>query len=491
MKINNILIATMLFLTIGLAGCEKDNYEMIRELPTSQLLLTNSPSFDTTSIPKINNVIEQYSYLIASCMENSSFRSLIKEKAMERFDGDYDVLATTLHESYLPNGIKVIELLSSKYDSLFRINGEMTGNDFIQYAVLSVPNLQISVPLYCEEWNTLDFIPNVIPLPCDFRDSCDEILSYNSNLLPSAVSTRTKPEVPYVVVGMSERVDMNGNLKYVNQTSSYSHYQFPTDSTPASPDYPAMLTLNQGPAHQLILQWSDVANENGYLVYRKHMSGGFYPIDTLGANENMFMDTGLVGGDQYWYTVRSFNGGGLSPYSPIKTTWASNRNDNQSLVIKRIKFTSNELNDVESWVKGSPEIRIVLAHGTVDGTHANKMHNAVYEPSHRSDIEDCWWNCGILLSASWNLSSSGSCLTIFFAEDDVINITKYTLTTNYEDKLMTFNDTTSTTTNQGLGTIKFGGTFEFLSNDGSGQTEMKFWDATKTYQIGGITFEIE
>jgi len=162
-----------------------------------------------------------------------------------------------------------------------------------------------------------------------------------------------------------------------------------------------------------------------------------------------------------------------------------------SLVIERIIFTSNELNDVETWVKGSPEIRIVLAHGTVDGTHANKMHNAVYEPSHRSDIEDCWWNCGIQLSASWNLSSSGSCLTIFFAEDDVINITKYTLTTNYEDKLMTFNDTTSTTTNQGLGTIKFGGTFEFLSNDGSGQTEMKFWDATKTYQIGGITFEIE
>lgn len=56
---------------------------------------------------------------------------------------------------------------------------------------------------------------------------------------------------------------------------------------------------------------------------------------------------------------------------------------------------------------------------------------------------------------------------------------------------MTFNDTTSTTTNQGLGTLKFGGTFEFLSNDESGQTEMKFWDATKTYQIGGITFEIE
>jgi len=98
---------------------------------------------------------------------------------------------------------------------------------------------------------------------------------------------------------------------------------------------------------------------------------------------------------------------------------------------------------------------------------------------------------GILLSASWNLSSSGSCLKIFFTEDDVINITKYTLTTNYEDKLMTFNDTTSTTTNQGLGTLKFGGTFEFLSNDESGQTEMKFWDATKTYQIGGITFEIE
>lgn len=97
-----------------------------------------------------------------------------------------------------------------------------------------------------------------------------------------------------------------------------------------------------------------------------------------------------------------------------------------SLVIERIKFTSNELNDVETWVKGNPEVRIVLAHSTVDGTHANKMHNAVYEPSHRSDIEDCWWNCGILLSASWNLSSSGSCLKIFFAEDDVINITKYT-----------------------------------------------------------------
>ena len=159
--------------------------------------------------------------------------------------------------------------------------------------------------------------------------------------------------------------------------------------------------------------------------------------------------------------------------------------------IKRIKYTSDALYSVESWLKGSPEIRIVLAHGTDNGTSANKMYNAVSEPSHRCDIENRWWDCNIQLSSGWRTDQAGTCLAIYFAEDDCFNLKKFSITTNYEDKLVNYNDTTNTTTNQGLGTIKFGGTFEFESDDPSGQTEIHFWDPSTTYQIGGITFELE
>ena len=426
-------------------------------------------------------------------MVNRSFRSLIKENAMLMFDGDYDVLAVTLHDMILTGGEEetVEQLLVKEYEALPDKYNGMSGNEFLQYALLAVPNLQISVPVNCDDWNTQIYIPNVIPLPCNFNDTANNIISYDCNLVSSTVSTRVLPTVPYVVVGMSERVDMNCNLKYINQSSNYVPYQFSQGQETTSPDYPASLTVSQGGVRELVLQWSDVSNENGYILYRKHLSGGFHPIDTLGANENVYTDSCLIGGDQYWYTVRSYNSGGLSPYSPIKTTWASNRRDNQPLSIKRIKYTSDALYSVESWLKGSPEIRIVLAHGTDNGTSANKMYNAVSEPSHRCDIENRWWDCNIQLSSGWRTDQAGTCLAIYFAEDDCFNLKKFSITTNYEDKLVNYNDTTNTTTNQGLGTIKFGGTFEFESDDPSGQTEIHFWDPSTTYQIGGITFELE
>jgi hypothetical protein len=85
----------------------------------------------------------------------------------------------------------------------------------------------------------------------------------------------------------------------------------------SAPPAPSLLNSNPISNTQVNLNWSDNStNETGFKIERKTTTGGTYSeISQVGANVSTYNNTGLSGGTQYCYRVRSYNGAGNSAYS--------------------------------------------------------------------------------------------------------------------------------------------------------------------------------
>lgn len=84
------------------------------------------------------------------------------------------------------------------------------------------------------------------------------------------------------------------------------------------PGTPSDLTAFTVSSTEVGLTWTDTAtDETGFKVERSLDGTVFSQIATVIADSTNYDDTGLSGGTQYWYRVRSYNGVGDSPYSNI------------------------------------------------------------------------------------------------------------------------------------------------------------------------------
>jgi len=87
---------------------------------------------------------------------------------------------------------------------------------------------------------------------------------------------------------------------------------------PASvPDNPSLLEAEASSASRIDLSWTDNAsNESGFKIERAVTSGGPYThLETIGANEESYIDAGLSEVTTYYYQVLAFNAAGESGYS--------------------------------------------------------------------------------------------------------------------------------------------------------------------------------
>ena len=87
------------------------------------------------------------------------------------------------------------------------------------------------------------------------------------------------------------------------------------DDGAAPPMAPGNLIANATSSSTIALAWKDNASdEAGFQVERKS-SGEFALLATVGANVNVYHDSGLLAGTAYVYRVRAFNASGNSLYS--------------------------------------------------------------------------------------------------------------------------------------------------------------------------------
>ncbi|MBR1513146.1 MAG: fibronectin type III domain-containing protein [Bacteroidales bacterium] len=476
MKTQHISWFVIIMTTFLLLACCKKEEERINK--------TNFTTTDNKSLlSEVNDYIELYALGIAISLCDEEFRSIIKEEAQKKFDGDYDILATSLQKRKLENkGVLVGEFLLENLEK----NGIKIEDDYLDEVASLIPNLQVSIPIKCDEWDEVNFIPPVVPVPVDFDDiNNDFIDGYDRLGNQYTFSLKEDPDIPIIVVSVSERIDENGKFRWeeeepVTLLSSFDSLSITSRDIPVNP---SSLTLHHGAANEIILEWPDVIGENGYKIYRKVDAGDFSLRATVSANNNGYIDKYLSYGKRYWYKIKSYNNDGESAFSPISTTIASARTDGQNLSISRMMFnTTSDLNQVESWIRGVPELRVRVIRGLANSSTAEYVYrSSIISPPSRDAIVGQWWN-NLINITNWYTDVLGSILVFDWEEEDNTLLSSITLTAKYENKT--------------TGTFDFGGTLTFnVSNNGPvGFTSVYYWDnpyVTNEYSINGFKWSFK
>jgi hypothetical protein len=455
-----------------LVACSKD--ESIQQSSTQTDAAVDS------GIEFKNKMLNDYAMVLAKAVEQKEFRTLIRNRATQKFDGDFDVLVGSLEKELLTDSeCSVKELMSKlqKTDPLLRSIGEPSPENDLNRITTVIPNVQVSVPIHCEEWDPETFVPLVAVLPYDYKEEPgNKITAYDSKGKAYQLNADEEPSFPVLVVGRSERVDEQGKM----DTAGYC-LTIPAlpklRSMNLLPEYPDNLLLTHGSAKSLLLEWTDIANETGYEVWR--MTGTtFQKVVQMNANDNNYVDVNLTPNQKYWYKVRAIMASGYSSWSPIMATTASNRSDNEWLKIKRMKFSSSALKAVEGWISGAPEIRLRVVQGS-EGGATNVFTSGILEPNNRSDINDTWWNREVTIFA-WSTNVYGTVLTFDWREEDWLESVDFPLTGSYEDK-------------KSGGTVKVGGSILIKNDPGGdviGNTSVMWWqEKSQIYDLSGFQWQ--
>lgn len=466
-----ILIATVSI--VLLASCTNDDLDV-----------TPIQNAEKYSVEQKTELISSYAQMLAAAIGDPEVRKIIKSEAQLKFDGDYDILTETLHNIELKeNQSTVKNLLASSCVMTRASEGGFTGDldALIKEIQTQFPNLQVSIPVHCDEWDTENYIPLVAFLPYDYDDQvATEIEAFDTNGNSYILSLEEDPKQPVIVVSISERVDRNGNFK--GGEASYVNFEdVEIVTTRTIPSTPSDINLFHAGAETLELEWTDTSNETGYVVYRKPEGGStYYVIANLPANQNYYIDTNVVAGVKYSYRVRAINDDGESGYSTTITTIASARNDGEPLKIKRMYFTKSALKAVEKWASGAPEIRLRVVYGDKDSA-TTVFTSGILEPTKRGDINGSWWNKSVDIT-NWCTNVIGTVLTFDWREEDWDDDVTFTIQASYEQKGKNWS-------------IQAGGSVTFSGDEGGdviGNKLVHYWDeANKTYDISGFKWEFE
>jgi hypothetical protein len=470
MRMKNLKSIFLMSAVLLLAACSKE--ESILQEPVAPVSVAADPD-----VAYKNKLLNDYAVVLARAVQHKELRTVIHDRAMLKFDGDFDVLVNRLESEHLPQS-SVRELMRSmQTDPRLRSVGiENPDSDFLAISAI-IPNVQVSVPVHCEEWDPALFVPLVAVLPWDYKEKPGQVITaYDSEGNAHQLSADEEPGFPVLVVGRSERVNDKGQMDTAGYQMSISA-QHVSRSPYLLPEYPEKLLLTHGTSRSLLLEWTDVADDMGYEVWR--MTGTvFVKVAQLTTNDNSYVDANLTANQKYWYKVRAIKADGFSSWSPVMATTASSRSDNEWLKIKRMKFTSSALKAVESWICGAPEIRLRVVQGS-EGGATNVYTSGILEPSHRGDICDQWWNHEVTIFA-WSTSVYGTVLTFDWREEDWLESVDFPLTGSYEDK-------------QSGGTVKVGGSIYIKNDPGGdviGNTSVMWWqEKAQIYDLSGFQWQ--
>ncbi|MBC8045773.1 MAG: hypothetical protein H7Y00_03170 [Fimbriimonadaceae bacterium] len=183
-----------------LSACNKNEMDEIASSTEQQLSETDSKT--------INESLDNAAYIVAMSLKDEDVRAFIKKEASKQFDGDYDILYQSA---------KTITINGRSLENIFSGNmqGRFSDADVFENIILNVPNFQISVPVHCEEWDSENYIPLVAIAETNVDErSLATIKAYDSDGNIHWIDAQAEPDMPLIAVGISERVDENGVLKY-------------------------------------------------------------------------------------------------------------------------------------------------------------------------------------------------------------------------------------------------------------------------------------
>ncbi len=201
-------------------ACQKSD-ESIDQNVDESITLKSSDKLEKEEYDKN---VRKIAKALSKSLKNKDLRKLIKEEALLKMDGDYDVMWKDLKnkkvsfeaEEYILNEV-IIENIDDETKTKKQKKDEL--DDFEK----KYKKLQIAVPIFCEQWDVDNYTPLVAYLPSDYSENWTEIEAFDSQGKSHLINTQTEPEFPVIVIGKNERSDENGNVlpDYLNLSLKY------------------------------------------------------------------------------------------------------------------------------------------------------------------------------------------------------------------------------------------------------------------------------
>ncbi|CAN5861785.1 hypothetical protein BH24BAC1_BH24BAC1_33670 [soil metagenome] len=181
------------------AGCKKD----FEEVSPVEKHVTNDP----VASRQTDDHLEFFAKTLAKSLSNVQVRRSIKKEALKQFDGDYDILYSQFQNQILPeSGITVEQALGAGAAD----NGDVTNKvSEIRRAAKEFPKLNIAVPVLIDKWDVENYVPLVaVVLPSHDVEKTGIVKAYDNKGQVFWLDSKL-PEMPVVVVGLNERVEIN------------------------------------------------------------------------------------------------------------------------------------------------------------------------------------------------------------------------------------------------------------------------------------------
>lgn len=163
---------------------------------------TTAPS-DTA----VNNALDSMARLFARVVTDATLRQRIHEGAAKRFDGDTNVLFSTLS-----NTSEVRGALASAYGQAQRVD-HSEALAAVDRLAARIPKFQVAVPVNFAEWDPASFAPLVGYVPEGVEDTeLETVTAYDAEGRTHLLAAQVDPAQPVIILGVNERTDESGEV---------------------------------------------------------------------------------------------------------------------------------------------------------------------------------------------------------------------------------------------------------------------------------------
>jgi hypothetical protein len=217
--------------TVGLSLCLWSCKEQDKNVQPSEEIAVLTPT-------EYNSRLEDVAKALAISMNEKSVRSVIKEEALKKFDGDYDILYGQVEDKKI-DGENFESILATNTNAGKSAKVDAVNN--LRLTQKLIPLLNIAVPLNIDKWNTDSYSPMVVVLPDNYSEQKTKTLkAYRSDGSYSLIDAQKIPNEPFIVVSENERTLFENGIykqksniitKFTNQYDKEFDKQFPIKNT--------------------------------------------------------------------------------------------------------------------------------------------------------------------------------------------------------------------------------------------------------------------
>jgi Protein of unknown function (DUF3103) len=166
---------------------------------------------------EVNKSLDSMARLFAAAVTDENLRRQIHDGVAKRFDGDTNVLYSTLS-----NTSDVREALSTVYSQRHRVQ-RSDALSVIDRIASDIPRFQVAVPAKFDAWDPPSFTPLVGYMPEGVEDTeLKTIVAYDAKGRAHELDAQVAPAQPVIVLGVNERTDDSGMLLESKSTATDS-----------------------------------------------------------------------------------------------------------------------------------------------------------------------------------------------------------------------------------------------------------------------------